>query len=89
MENAQTVDGAMKNIEETFQFSWPLFAAQMVNILALVALLVLFIHTVRVILRHGRGWEIPLGILLALFFPLLGPLLILHHFKDVRRLQRN
>ena len=59
----------------------PLFIAQAVNVLIVLGL---FTFAARAILKRGRGWEVPLWLLLAFFIPVIFPVLALIHFRKSR-----
>lgn len=68
----------METLTQEFGISWPLFIAQLVNI---VVFLWLFIWAARWILKEGRGWEVPVWLLLAFFIPVILPILAIIHFR--------
>ncbi len=58
--------------------SWPLFVSQLINIGIVVAL---FVWAARWILRKGRGWEVPVWLLLALVIPVVFPIAAIIFFR--------
>lgn len=70
---------ALAEIQDSFQISWPFFAAQLVNV---VVVLGLFALAARSILIRGKGWEVPVWLILAFFIPVIFPIIALIHFRQ-------
>ena len=68
-------------ITKQFGINWPHFFAQLLPVL-LVA--VLFCLAARSILLRGRGWEVPVWLLLAFFIPVVFPIIAMTHFRRSR-----
>ena len=69
---------AVSEINETFHLNWTFFIAQLVNALIVVGL---FALAARAILIRGKGWEVPVWIVLSLFIPVIMPIIALIHFR--------
>ncbi len=65
-------------ITSTFKVNWALFAAQLAPVLLAFGL---FVLAARSILMRGKGWEVPVWLLLAFFIPVVFPILALIHFR--------
>ena len=70
---------ALTEIQDSFQISWPFFVAQLVNV---VVVLGLFALAARSILIRGKGWEVPVWLILAFFIPVIFPIIALIHFRQ-------
>ena len=68
----------IEEIQGTFQLNWPYLIAQLVPLVMVAGL---FILAARSILARGRGWEVPVWLLLAFFIPVVFPILALIHFR--------
>ena len=66
------------SIVTDFQVNGPLFAASLIN---LALILGLFVLAARSILLRGKGWEVPVWLLLSFFIPIIFPILALIHFR--------
>ena len=69
---------ARNEIATDFQVNWLSFAAQLVPFLLMIAL---FAVAARSILMRGKGWEVPVWLLLAFFIPIVFPVLAIIHFR--------
>jgi len=65
-------------ITKQFGINWPFFIAQLLNFLIVVGL---FALAARSILSRGRGWEVPVWLLLAFCIPVVFPIIALIHFR--------
>jgi hypothetical protein len=74
MNNVTTLNDTTSEIARTFDLSWPLLIAQLIPV-------ILFILAARSILSRGRGWEVPVWLLLAFFIPVIFPIIALVHFR--------
>ncbi len=57
---------------------WPFFLAQAVNSLIIIGP---FVLAARAILSKGRGWEVPVWLILSFCIPIVFPVLALIHFR--------
>jgi hypothetical protein len=74
MNNVTTINDTTSEIARTFDLSWPLIIAQLIPI-------ILFVLAARSILSRGRGWEVPVWLLLAFFIPVIFPIIALVQFR--------
>ncbi len=65
-------------VTEEFSANWPFFVAQVLNFLVVVGL---FALAARVILKRGRGWEVPVWLVLSFVIPVIVPIIALIHFR--------
>ena len=68
-------------ITEQFGINWPHFFAQLLPFLLVAGL---FSLAARSILIRGRGWEVPVWLLLAFFIPVVFPIIAMIHFRKSR-----
>ena len=61
-----------------FGITWPLFLAQVLNAVLVFGL---FVLAARVILTRGRGWDVPIWLVLAFFIPVVFPIIAMIHFR--------
>ena len=73
------IASTVTSIHESFQASWPFFVAQLVNFLIIAGL---FVLAARSILMRGRGWEVPVWLILAFIIPVIFPIIALIHFRQ-------
>lgn len=72
------MNDTLTEITQQFGISWPLLVAQVVNFLILAGL---FALAARAILTRGRGWEVPVWLVLSFFIPIVFPIIALIHFR--------
>lgn len=75
--NGMTAD-ILLEMKENFGPNWTYLLAQLAPFL--IAGL-LFVLASNAILRRGRGWEVPVWLLLSLFVPVIFPILAMIHFR--------
>ncbi|NWK57657.1 hypothetical protein HW115_18715 [Verrucomicrobiaceae bacterium N1E253] len=68
----------ISTITQEFGIQWPLLVAQIINALIVFGL---FALAARVILLRGRGWEVPVWLVLSFIIPVIFPVLALIHFR--------
>jgi hypothetical protein len=68
-------------ITKQFGINWPHFIAQLLPVLFVAGL---FCLAARSILIRGRGWEVPVWLLLAFFIPVVFPIIAMIHFRRSR-----
>ena len=66
-------------IQESFQIRWSTFLAQLAPVLVVLGL---FALAARSILIRGKGWEVPVWLILAFFIPVIFPIIALIHFRQ-------
>jgi hypothetical protein len=66
-------------IQSTFHVHWPVFFAQLAPWVIMAGL---FALAARSILLRGRGWEVPVWLLLTFFIPVIFPILAMIHFRN-------
>ena len=71
-------EGPLSEITESFGINWPFFLAQLLPIAVVFGL---FVLAARAILMRGRGWEVPVWLLLSLFIPVIFPICALVYFR--------
>lgn len=69
-------------IISTFKVDWAFFAMQLAPVLMVFGL---FVLAGRSILIRGKGWEVPVWLLLAFFLPVVFPILALIHFRKSKQ----
>ena len=69
-------------VSESFPFHWPFFIAQLVNFLLIAGL---FVLAARAILKRGKGWEVPVWLVLSFFMPVVFPIIALIHFRKPKK----
>lgn len=72
------IASVIAEVQESFQIYWPFFVAQIVNFLIVAGL---FALAARSILIRGKGWEVPVWLILAFIIPVIFPIIALIHFR--------
>ena len=71
-------EGPLNEITKTFGINWPYF---LVQLFPFVIAFSLFVLAARAILLRGRGWEVPVWLLLSLFIPVIFPICAMVYFR--------
>lgn len=72
------ITSVTNEIQESSRIGWPFLVAQIGNFLIVVGL---FALAARSILIRGKGWEVPVWLILALTIPVIFPIIALIHFR--------
>ena len=80
--NGKPMSDVANEIISTFNVDWTVFAVQLVPMLLAFGL---FVLAARSILIRGKGWEVPVWLLLAFILPVVFPILALIHFRKSKQ----
>ena len=69
----------ISNITQNFGIDWHMLVAQSINALIVIGL---FALAARVILIRGKGWEVPVWLVLSFIIPVIFPIIALIHFRQ-------
>ena len=68
----------IENTVQEFSANWYLLLAQVINFIIILGL---FILAARLILIRGKGWEVPIWLILAFFIPVICPIIAIINFR--------